>query len=226
MLPRLASGACLVAFASCANACSSTDAGGTPNDAATETSALDSVVVDEGADTSEDDSSTAAETSADTSDDSIDTSSSADTHVDAAVDTTPPPGGCNMLAPAPLATTSTVIGAIPTPLGGSVVDGDYSLTDIATYLTSGTPSSMPGSVSERMVVTGATAQIVLQLGATGTPDRGIVAVTTTGNTLHLTPTCGTLSPDPDTGYTASSTSLVVYIHSGGLTQGFVFTRKP
>lgn len=131
------------------------------------------------------------------------------------------PAACNALANvAEIITVDAVAAEPPLPTGGKVEDGMYVATKAVVY-TGAAGRSGPTSQTLRLTtrITGTAAESILDGVARSS------TLTTSGTTLTTTSTCPEQSV-VQYGYSATATSLVVFIPSGaGKTLVHTFTRQ-
>ena len=116
-------------------------------------------------------------------------------------------GGCNTIDNAATKFTSTKsTAAMPTPAGGTIVDGTYFETAETAYEAS---TAGPGGDHQETNVIAAGKLEVVKLGVTNPIDRTSWTFTTSGTTLTLTRTCPSAKTQP-LGFTASGNTLMVF----------------
>jgi hypothetical protein len=117
---------------------------------------------------------------------------------------------CNTLAnAAPAVPVQTFAQDPPTPLGGTIADGTYWMTEAAIYTGPDGPSGTNGTSQTTIQITGDTIQVV----SAGDPPTRTVTIATSGTSYTSTDTC------PDTtviqgSYTATATTFVVQLPGG------------
>jgi hypothetical protein len=117
-------------------------------------------------------------------------------------------GSCNAVVnSAPVTTTTTGVGAAPTPAGGTLVPGTYYLTALARYVTDGgTPPSESGNETMVFSLSSGTTYIAnfasKQTG--GTDDHTTRTLVAAGTTLTGGQSCPSLSPTDVLGYTSAT----------------------
>jgi hypothetical protein len=133
---------------------------------------------------------------------------------------------CNALADvAPVVTVTQVASDPPVPLGGTIADGMYAMTDVTIYTGPHGRAGSTGNAQTTIQVTGST----IQVASSGTPSTRTVALATSGTAFTSTDTC------PDTQvmqgtYTATATTLLIFLpggtdDAGARTVAETFTRQ-
>jgi hypothetical protein len=114
---------------------------------------------------------------------------------------------CNTLVNTGSLVTGTVVeGSAPPTIGGTIVPGNYHLTAMTYYRTSG-PSLPTFSTKITFQFTGSTIQTASDSSTES--DRSTATYTLAGNTLNLSQSC----PAPESavmGYSATATSIVLH----------------
>jgi hypothetical protein len=117
---------------------------------------------------------------------------------------------CNTLTnSAPMLTIDTVAQNPPTPQGGTIASGTYTMTAVAIYTGPSGPSGQNGMTQTTIQITGDTIQVV----SDADPATRTVKLATSGTSFTSTDTC------PDTTvsqgfYTATTSSLVIQLPGG------------
>jgi hypothetical protein len=106
-------------------------------------------------------------------------------------------------------------GAQPEGAGGGIVDGTYALTAQSLYSSS---ACNAGTFQATMIIAGSCIERVDIQG--GTDLRRNMVITTTGNALTRSATCGTTLPSAT--YTATATQLTIFDQGGAVT---VWTKQ-
>jgi hypothetical protein len=120
------------------------------------------------------------------------------------------PAVCNTLVDvAPVVTVTQVASDPPAPLGGTIADGTYAMTDVTIYTGPQGPTGPTGSAQTTIQVSGSTVQVV----SSGAPPTRTVTLAISGSAFTSTDSC------PDTKvsqghYTATATSLVILLPGG------------
>jgi hypothetical protein len=98
----------------------------------------------------------------------------------------------------------------PTPLGGTIVDGTYLMTEAAIYTGPDGPSGTNGTSQTTIQITGSTIQIV----SAGDPPTRTITLATSGTSFTSTDTCPDTSTVIQGSYTATATTFVVQFPGG------------
>ncbi len=128
------------------------------------------------------------------------------------------PPACNAIADVAALITANQTGAnAPTPMGGTIADGTYALTDATVYTGPGGPSGGLGQARVTIQIQGTTVQIVDD-GNPSQSKRSTATLTTMGTSFTAIDSC----PDSKAAvgsYTATSTSLLIFQAAGSLPDG-------
>jgi hypothetical protein len=130
--------------------------------------------------------------------------------------TLPDGGACNSLEPSgPLVPYQCIAATMPTPAGGTIVDGTYVLTSSAFY---GSPCPAPEQDRDEWLICGTNWQTVQELTAGTNPavlHTFDVDVTPAGGpALNVQITCGAPLSTITFQYTASPTTLTLFVGGG------------
>ncbi len=115
--------------------------------------------------------------------------------------------------------------AVPAPMGGTLVDGTYYLTQASVYTGAGGASGSTGATLQAStVLSGGTYQYVQnQNGKGDSATSG--TYTTSGTSITVEQTCPLPSAVPYSGYTATSTSFTLYGTIGGNSGSLTYTKQ-
>ncbi|GAC1352504.1 MAG: hypothetical protein NVSMB1_16000 [Polyangiales bacterium] len=137
-------------------------------------------------------------------------------------------GTCNTLVNSGTAISGTFVDATaPAPLGGTIANGTYRLTDIAIYTGPGGATGVsPSSLQVTAKIEGTTMNSVSSDSSGAKEERETLSLKTSGTSVTLTPICSSDMAVADTAdYTAKDKVLILYIKDKMLTAALTLTKE-